>query len=73
MLCLLICICIIKKYEIKTKLHDKEFNVQAFSSLEEERFFILMVMLLFSAMNERTNKIFIFHLGKPLRSNTNFR
>lgn len=30
-------ICLMKGYEIKTKLHDKEFNEQAFSSLEEGR------------------------------------
>lgn len=63
---------IVKGYEIKTKVHDKGFNVQDFSSLEEERSFIFMVML-FPAMNERTNNIFIFHLGKSLRSNINFR
>lgn len=61
-----------KGYEIKTKLHDKGFNVQDFSSLEEERSFIFMVML-FPAMKGRTNKIFIIHLGKPVRNKINFR
>lgn len=47
-----------KEYEIKTKLQDKEFHVQAFSSLEEERSFDFYGNVIFC--DERTNKLILY-------------